>query len=421
MKSLVLCLALVMAVSARVSLGAAPPAEGGEPEAYIRMAEGADGTSMTLEVASRTLEREGGPVVRLVGAVHVADAGFYKRVQEILDGSGVVLFEAVRPAGAGDGRPLDEGLSDERRWEITRDRIRFLAMAVERGRREGGEVPTSIAGLREGARGKLRSMVAGSLQDGWGRPIRLRVVSEGEGEPRLDLISLGADGREGGAPGTPDADLRWSEQSPLTAAERGESEGMQERLARALGLVYQMEGVNYDRRSWRNSDMSVDEIRASLGEDDEQARAIFGMLDGTSLMGRLAGLVLGVIEGNPRLAATMKVMLITTLSNADAAMAQLGRGGEGLMRVIIEERNHVVVRDLAEIIEREPGVRDVAVFYGAGHMDHLERELVRELGYRPGETEWMPAISVDLKAAGLTRQSVQQMQEAMRRMMERRR
>jgi hypothetical protein len=403
--------------------GQPPDGPAGGPEPYLRVSHADDDRTMTLEIASRTLERAGGggPVVHLVGAVHVADAAFYRRVQEILDRSEVVLFEAVRPAGAGDGAPLDEAVSDERRAEMARDRLRFLATAVERFRAEHGRLPESIAALREGVRGKLRPMVGQSLIDPWGGPIRLRLES-GEGlQTRFDLVSFGADGAAGGAPGTPDQDLFFSDQKPLTRAELGQNEGLQARLARALSLVYQMDGVDYDRPSWRNSDMSVDQIRLALGEDDEQARAVFGMLDGTSFMGRLAGVALALIEGNPRMAASMKAMLITTLSNAGAAMSQLGAGGARLMEVIIEERNHVVVRDLRSILEREPGVKDVAVFYGAGHMDHLERLLADELGYRPTVTRWMPAIRLDLREAGVTRRDLERMQESMRRMMERRR
>jgi general secretion pathway protein G len=46
-------------------------------------------------------------------------------------------------------------------------------------------------------------------KDGWGNPIQY--VTPGPGRMKFDLISLGADGKEGGT-GT-DADLRWSKAS----------------------------------------------------------------------------------------------------------------------------------------------------------------------------------------------------------------
>ena len=47
------------------------------------------------------------------------------------------------------------------------------------------------------------------------------------------------------------------------------------------------------------------------------------------------------------------------------------------------------------------------MFYGAGHMHDLQNRLEDELGYRPAETVWYPAITEDAKAAGLTKQDVE--------------
>ena len=83
-------------------------------------------------------------------------------------------------------------------------------------------------------------------------------------------------------------------------------------------------------------------------------------------------------------------------------LAQLGKGfGE----VIINDRNQVVIDDLKKIIETEPQAKNIAVFYGAGHMNDMVDRLKDQLGYEPStyaESErWRKAISVDFsKSAG---------------------
>lgn len=395
-----------------VPLHVTAPAQVPAPESYLRTVSDGSGTEQRLQVASRTFARDHAPTIELVGAIHIADADYYKAVQAILDAHEVVLFEAVRPPGAGDGSPVPSEWDDPKRARMTERRVRFLGSAVESYRRTHGTLPATMADLRAGVPGKLRPMVAHSLADYWGRPITLRV----EGET-FDVVSVGSDGAPGGEGAA--ADLHLSDQKPLTPAEKGEALGLQQRMAKALGLTFQMDGVDYAREHWRNSDMSMDQVQEAVG-DDAQAGALFSMLDGSSIMGRLAGFALAMIEGNPRMAASMKVMMLSTLSNADAAFAQLGPEMGRLMRVIIDDRNGVVIRDLGEIIADEPGVKSVAVLYGAGHMNDLEKRLVAELGYTPGETRWVDAIRVDLREAGMTPEQAKAMQETMQRMMERR-
>lgn len=385
----------------------------GQPEPYLRVVEDHDGLVQRLEVATRTLTREGAPTIELVGAIHIADAAYYRRLQEILDGHEIVLFEAVRPAGAGDGSPIPEGLDDAERARLTERRIRFVGSAVEAYRKAHGTGPACADEFREGVPGKLRPMLEHSLTDFWGRAL----VLEFDGEGGVDVVSLGADGVPGGE--GPAADLRLSAQEPLTPAERGEQMNLQQRLARALGLTYQMDGIDYARPNWRNSDLSMDQVRQAVG-DDAQARTLFSMLEGSSFMGRMAGVVLGMIEGNPRMAASLKVMMLSTLSQADAALSQAGPEMSRLLRVILDDRNDVIVRDVARIVEHEPHVSSVAVFYGAGHMAALESRLTAELGYHAGPTRWIEAIRADLREAGMSAEQARAMQETLKRMMERR-
>ena len=98
---------VVTACSAMVG-GANAQSESGAK--FIRVVEEDDGGVVRLEIAIREygpIAGEG-PVVSLAGAVHIADAVFYERLQSYLDALDVVLFEGVKPPGAGEdpGRPL---------------------------------------------------------------------------------------------------------------------------------------------------------------------------------------------------------------------------------------------------------------------------------------------------------------------------
>ena len=99
-----------------------------------------------------------------------------------------------------------------------------------------------------------------------------------------------------------------------------------------------------------------------------------------------------------------KVVLIELLGQIKGDMAQLkGMPPEvqRLLEVIIQERNKVVLEDVKkELAARWP--RDIAVFYGAGHMADLEKRVRTELRYIPRKTVWLTAMSVNTRKAGLS-------------------
>jgi len=72
------------------------------PKSYIRVepAEGDLPAALATGVA-RLFDERSRTTVFLVGAVHVADADYYARVQDVLDGCDVVLFEGVGHAKGG--------------------------------------------------------------------------------------------------------------------------------------------------------------------------------------------------------------------------------------------------------------------------------------------------------------------------------
>lgn len=401
------------------------------PSPYLRVTETDAGTKVSLEVGIRTLRPapgSPGPEVSLVGAVHIADGSFYDEVQRFLDGRDLVLFEAVKPAGSGEaGADADE----DTKVAQTEGRLRLMAMMIARYQRSHDRLPASLDELVAGLSPELARAAAGADEDAWGRRL-VYVLDPGVASPvagtapmppaGYDLLSYGADGAAGGD--GPAADRRFADQKPLTRAESGsagEKPGLQQKMADALGLVFQLQGVDYARPNWRNSDLSIDQIQTRLDEAGASGDALFGMLDGRSFSAKLAGLVLGIVGSNPTFAAMGKVMMVEMLSGAEELMGAMpGQMGK-LFDVIIKDRNQVVVDDLRRIIADEPEVGTVGIFYGAGHLPDLEERLVEQLGYEPGETEWVSAIQVDLTAAGIPPAQARQLRQMVRTTIERQR
>ncbi len=404
----------VVALGAGAPL-AAPATRVDEPRPVMRVTEAADGDIVRLEVAVREMRGpEGAPTVYLAGAIHVAQPEFYAGLQGFLDGLDVVLFEGVKPAGS--GRPEDDvevPQDHETRAKATRRRLRFLAVAAEEYHHRNGAYPSSIDELRAGLETRLATLVAGSTTDAWGGALRLVPAPEAE---RPDFVSLGADGAPGGE--GPASDLRFSDQKPLSKAERGAEDGIQQKMAKALGLTFQLDQMDHDKPHWRNSDLAIDQVQDRLDRAGADSGMIFQMLDGSSIQARLAGLVLRLIGASDTMRAMARLMIVELSARADALFGALPEDMAALMDVLLKDRNAVVVADLRAILRAEPGLARVGIIYGAGHLPDLERRLVQELGYTPGEDTWRTAIEVDLAAVGIDAAQGRQMREMFRRTIE---
>jgi hypothetical protein len=96
-----------------------------------------------------------------------------------------------------------------------------------------------------------------AMTDAWGN--RLRYEPDGDS---FVLRSLGRDGEPGGM--GPDAEIRFADQPPLTENELNPRPSIQAELAEALGLVFQFDGLDYDRTHFRHSDLSMTAMRRAL-------------------------------------------------------------------------------------------------------------------------------------------------------------
>lgn len=398
------------AVCASASPAAGPARMQDEPAPYLRVVEENDGERVVLEAAVREFRRANGdgPALHVAAAIHIADESFYKSLQDFLDQQDVVLYEGVKPPGLG-GEAALEG--DEAKARATARRIRFIAMAAEAYKREQGEYPETIEQMLGAAR-LPEEMLQRSMTDLWARPL---VYTLDKATGKYEVVSLGADGAEGGEGGA--SDLKLSDQKPLSKAERGAGgAGIQQQMADAMGLSFQLKVMDHSRANWRNSDMSVDQVQERLEKAGAGADQLFKMLDGSSMFAKLAGVLLEFVKASPSMQSMMKIMMIEMLGRADELMA--AQAGAKLMSVIVDDRNAVVIEDFKRILADEPGVRAVGIIYGAGHLPDLQKRLAAETGYEPVSTEWRRAIVVDLAGSGTSAQQARQVREMIKRQLE---
>ncbi len=204
------------------------------------------------------------------------------------------------------------------------------------------------------------------------------------------------------------------------------------KMADALGLISQYEGIDYRREHFHNADLTQGEMLARLrgetlttpkpegpdqvlGAPAKQAEAKFQTMmeamNGGGLMGAMANIGLTFIKYNPRLRATVLLGIIGTDPTAsEQTMAKQlgGESGKRIARLIVEERNQEAISGLRRFIGQRKTGETIAVFYGAAHLSGIEDALIRRFGYVPESTEWLVAVKVDPEKAGLTPEQTQQ-------------
>jgi len=355
-----------------------------------------------------------GPVVHLVGVVHIGDKVYYDKVQEFLNAQDLVLYEGVKPEAA--GKPV-EG-DDAARARVTASRQRTLALMIATHRRTHGSLPESLDALLAELDGGAARLAKNAISDGWGRAQTYVVFKEADtGRTRYDLISLGADGAEGGE--GPAADVKFSSQKPLTKREVDEAgEGIQAKLASALGLEFQLTAIDYTNPAWRNSDLSIDEVERRLEEKGASGDMLFKMLDGSSFSAKLLGMILGMIEKSPEMSMMAKIMMVETIAHADAMLEAQPGDMAKVMEVIIVDRNTAVLDDLRRALNEEQNVKSIALFYGAGHLPDFEARLVRDFRYVFDADRWYTAVDVDLTSVPGAKTQAKQMRAMIKNMIE---
>lgn len=212
-----------------------------------------------------------------------------------------------------------------------------------------------------------------------------------------------------------------------SAGPEKEEDSIQATLAHSLGLVFQLDAIDYDRTNFLNSDLSIQQIQALMmsqatngaaagagkGEGNQSFSYLLQIMDGSSFMGSMMRMGMNFIGSSPKLQAMTKLTLIEMLGQLKGELTEVKGMPEDLkqlVKVLIESRNEVVVEDLQKETKKLKKSGSVAVFYGTGHMPDMEKRITQVLKYKPAEEIWYTAFSVDTKTSGLSESEIQMVQ-----------
>jgi hypothetical protein len=202
---------------------------------------------------------------------------------------------------------------------------------------------------------------------------------------------------------------------PQTGATGGYS--MQSTLAHSIGLVFQLDAIDYDRANFLNSDLSIDQIqrimaggqpRAAPGQEGGSTASfdtLLQIMDGSSFLGSLLRIGLQFIAASPKMQAMARLTFIEAIGRLKGDLSDvqgLPPEWKQLIQVLIQARDQNLVADLKDELKKIPHSGSIAVFYGAGHMDDLEKRITGELHYRPSQEKWMAAFSVNMRQSGIS-------------------
>jgi hypothetical protein len=204
------------------------------------------------------------------------------------------------------------------------------------------------------------------------------------------------------------ADDKSKEEPTESPQNRG---SLQSAMAASLGLVFQLEAIDYHRRSFRNSDLSITQLRQLMTRSEtasgpsgasESFENLIQLMDGDSWFDALLQLALRLLGSNRKFQALGRLALIDLLGQIEGDPSRLGGlppDMKELLTVLLQRRNEKVIADLKSQLFEVGAHGSIAIFFGTGHMPDLETRLRRELGYRPADETWFTAFEVNLASA----------------------
>ncbi len=181
-----------------------------------------------------------------------------------------------------------------------------------------------------------------------------------------------------------------------TKVEQREESGMnpvaalQKGMMAVLGLQFQLEHIDYGASNFVHADMTPEEFGQSMKENNESlAKVFFRTLGMSAAMGGSSGEaeMLGALlsSGEDR-TYRMRRSAANQLIKMDVGMSAWD-GDNG--STIITHRNAKAFKVLQS--EIDAGKRKLGVFYGAGHLEDMEKRLIEDFGMTPGEPQWQRA------------------------------
>lgn len=160
----------------------------------------------------------------------------------------------------------------------------------------------------------------------------------------------------------------------------------------ALGLEFQLTGIDYTGRNFVHADMTQEEFEKTMARRGES----FSQL----LMQEMGKAAIKQQEINP---LAQQLDLFVSLLSSDRkygvrriAAVELTKANEGEAfagsdgtSTIITERNKAALNVLKKQLQR--GKKKIGIFYGAGHFPDMETRMLEEFGFERQSEEWITA------------------------------
>jgi len=213
----------------------------------------------------------------------------------------------------------------------------------------------------------------------------------------------------------PDTSGHANEDSPAASPAAPDPRGsFQSAMAASLGLVFQLEAIDYRRENFRNSDLSITQLRDLMTQTEagsgqagasESFESLLQLMEGNSWFDALLQVALRLLGANPKFQALGRLALIDLLGQIQGDPSRLqGLPPEmkQLLEVLLERRNEKVIADLKAQLPKTDRHGSIAIFFGTGHMPDMEKRLRSELNYRPVSDVWFTAFDVDLAKSKIT-------------------
>ncbi|MBL8816595.1 MAG: hypothetical protein JNL58_11240 [Planctomyces sp.] len=162
----------------------------------------------------------------------------------------------------------------------------------------------------------------------------------------------------------------------------------------ALGFEFQLGAVDYSPKNFVHADMTAEEFEESMARRGETFSKMMAREMSKSMIEQQ--------KQNP-LAMNLDMMVSALASDRlyrvrRIAAAQLAKAGEGDAfagydgtSTIITERNIKCLDILKKQLTAESKPKKIAVFYGAGHLNDMEKRLTHLFGYERTGEEWLTA------------------------------
>lgn len=175
---------------------------------------------------------------------------------------------------------------------------------------------------------------------------------------------------------------------------------LQNGLKDVLKLDHQLERIDYTLDNMVHADMSPDEFAKSMSERGESFATMFFRMMGQAMAQQTQQksktndfeMLAALFDRNR--SSTLKRLMAEQFENMDGAMSAL-EGPNG--SAIVSERNKVALKKLSE--QLAAGKKKIAIFYGAAHMNDIEKRLTDEFGMKRQGEEWVTAWKLEPPAA----------------------